>query len=103
MNIRFFTVPVAFAISAAFIGAAATPAMASSATQATCTNAPAQLRTLAASADPDKARKALSLVNTGVALCDSIDGRNEGAKKLSAAAKVLGTDMASLGATPTAQ
>jgi hypothetical protein len=103
MNIRLLTVPVAFAISAAFIGAASSPAMASSAALTTCTTAPAQLRTLAASAEPTKARKALSLVNTGVALCDSIDGRNEGAKKLASAAKVLGTDMASLGTTPTAQ
>jgi hypothetical protein len=103
MNIRFLTVPVAFAISAAFIGAASSPAIAASTDNSTCTSAPAQLRTLAASADPTKARKALSLVNTGVALCDTVGGRNEGAKKLSAAAKVLGTDMAALGTAPTAQ
>lgn len=103
MNIRFLTIPVAFAISAAFIGAAASPAVAASADYSTCTNAPAQLRTLAATADADKARKALSLVKTGVALCESVDGRNEGAKKLSSAAKVLGTDVATLGAAPTAQ
>jgi hypothetical protein len=103
MNIRFLTVPVAFAISAAFIGAAASPAYAASTDTATCSNAPAQLRTIAAKADPDAARKALQLVNTGVALCDSMGGKASGAQKLEKAAKVLGTDVASLGTAPTAQ
>ncbi len=103
MNIRFLTVPVAFAISAAFIGAAASPAAAKSTDASTCANAPAQLRTLAAKADPDTARKALQLVNTGVALCDSQGGKDSGAIKLEKAAKVLGTDTASLGTAPTAQ
>jgi hypothetical protein len=103
MNIRFLTIPVAFAISAAFIGAASSPAVAASTDNATCANAPTQLRTLAATAEPAKARKALNLVKTGVALCDSVQGRNAGAQKLEDAAKVLGTDMASLGTTPTAQ
>ena len=103
MNIRFLTVPVAFAISAAFIGAAASPAAAASTDAATCTNAPAQLRTIAAKAEPDAARKALQLVNTGVALCDTMGGKASGANKLEKAAKVLGTDTASLGTAPTAQ
>jgi len=103
MNIRFLTIPVAFAISAAFIGAAASPAVAASTDNATCENAPAQLRTLAASANPDTARKALNLVNTGVNLCDTFGGHAAGAKKLAAAAKVLGTDVATLGTAPTAQ
>jgi hypothetical protein len=103
MNIRFLTVPVAFAISAAFIGAAASPAAAASTDAATCANAPAQLRTLAAKAEPTTARKALQLVNTGVALCDSLGGKDAGAQKLQKAAKVLGTDTASLGTAPTAQ
>ena len=99
MNNRFLIVPVAFAISAAFIGAAATPAMAANA--GTCATAPAQIRTIAATAQPDQARKALNLVNVGEKLCEA-GGRNEAAKKFSAAAKVLGTDMAAL-STPAAQ
>ena len=90
MTNRYF-LPVAFAISAAFAGAAA-PALAA---DSTCVTAPAQIRTLAASAQPEQARKALSLVSTGEKLCDA-GGKNEAGKKFSAAAKVLGTDMAAL-------
>lgn len=100
MNNRFLIVPVAFAISAAFIGAAASPAMAASANA--CATAPAQLRSAAATAQPEQARKALSLVSTGEKLCEA-GGRSEASKKFSAAAKALGTDMAALSSAPTAQ
>ena len=101
MNNRFLIVPVAFAISAAFIGAAATPAMAADA--GTCVTAPAQIRTASATAQPDQVKKALNLVNVGEALCEA-GARNEANKKFSAAAKALGTDMAALTtAAPTAQ
>ena len=100
MNTRFLVIPIAFAVSAAFIGAAATPAMASE--TSTCATAPAQIRTLAATAQPDAARKALTLVATGEKLCDA-GGRYEAGKKFSAAAKVLGTDMAALKGTSVAQ
>lgn len=101
MNNRFFLAPIAFAISAAFIGAAASPAMA--AETGICATAPGQIRTVATNAAPDKARKALNLVSVGEKLCDA-GARNEAGKKFSAAAKALGTDMAALTtAAPTAQ
>lgn len=99
MNTRFLIAPIAFAISATFLGAATSPAMAAGANA--CNTAPAQIRSLAATAQPDQARKALNLVNVGEKLCEA-GGRNEAAKKFSAAAKALGTDMASLTA-PVAQ
>ena len=93
MTSRFLIVPIAFAISAAFIGAAASPAMAAG---ATCTTTPIQIRSLVStSTDADSARKALSLVNVGERLCDA-GARNEAGKKFAAAAKLLGTDLASL-------
>ncbi len=101
MNNRFLIAPIAFAISAAFVGAAASPAIAAS--SSVCKTAPAQIRTLAATAQPDQARQALTLVSTGEKLCEA-GGRNEAGKKFAAAAKLLGTDMAALGtAAPTAQ
>lgn len=100
MTNRFLIVPVAIAISAAFIGAAASPAMAA---EATCATTPAKIRTLAAGApSADNARKALTLVSVGEKLCDE-GARNEATKKFSAAAKLLGTDVASLNAAPSAQ
>ena len=64
---------------------------------------PAQIRTLATTAtDADSVRKAISLVNVGEKLCDA-GARNEAGKKFSAAAKLLGTDLASLNSAPTAQ
>lgn len=101
MNNRFLIAPIAFAISAAFIGAAASPAMAAPA--GTCTTAPAQIRSIAATAQPEQARKALNLVNIGEQLCEA-GGRSEANKKFAAAAKALGTDMAALSNTaPAAQ
>lgn len=101
MNNRFLIIPIAFAISAAVIGAAAAPAMA--AETGACATAPAQIRTVAATAQPDQARKAISLANVGQKLCDA-GARNEAGKKFAAAAKALGTDLAALNtAAPTAQ
>ncbi len=100
MNNRFLLAPIAFAISAAFIGAAASPAMA--AESKTCVTTPAQLRDIAATAQPDEQRKALSLVTIGEKLC-AAGGRSEAGKKFAAAAKLLGTDVASLGSAPSAQ
>ncbi len=101
MNTRFLIVPVAALISTVFVGAAATPAVAREAVS--CTAAPAQLRTAAATADQSTQRKVLGLVNTGEKLC-AADAKFEAGKKFAAAAKALGTDMAQLAAaTPTAQ
>ena len=100
MTNRFLIVPVAIAISAAFIGAATSPAMAA---EATCTTTPAKIRTLAVSApNAASARTALSLVSVGEKLCEE-GARNEAGKKFSAAAKLLGTDVAALNAAPSAQ
>ncbi|MFZ4110692.1 MAG: hypothetical protein ACOYKQ_09520 [Polymorphobacter sp.] len=103
MTNRTRSFPIAFAISATFIAAAATPAIAADADAGVCATAPGQIRTVAATAEADKARKALGLVNVGEKLCEA-GARNEAGKKFSAAAKVLGTDMAALtSAAPTAQ
>lgn len=91
--------PLALALGAVFMGFAVGPANA--ATLDTCTTAPAQLRTLAGSADPAKAKKAMYHVVTGEALCEARADR-EAAKKFALAAKALGTDLASL-AAPAAQ
>ena len=100
MTSRFLIVPAVIAISAAFIGAAAAPAMAA---DISCARAPTQIRTLAVTtSDADSARKALSLVNLGEKLCDA-NARSEASKKFSAAAKLLGTDLAAMNVAPTAQ
>ena len=101
MTNRLILAPLAFAISAAFIAAAAAPAMA--AETGICATAPGRIRAIATSAQPNQARKALSLVNVGEKLCEA-GARNEAGKKFSAAAQALGTDMAALtSAAPTAQ
>jgi hypothetical protein len=100
MNNRIFVLPVVIAISAAFVGAAATPAMAAEA--ATCTTTPVQIREIAAAAQPEQARKALSLVRIGEKLCDA-GARNEAGRKFAAAAKALGTDVAALNTAPVAR
>jgi hypothetical protein len=100
MTSRFLIVPVAIAISAAFIGTAAVPAVAA---ESTCTTTPGQIRTLAGTAtDAATVRKAVTLVTVGEKLCAE-GARNEAGKKFSAAAKLLGTDIASLNTAPTAQ
>lgn len=100
MNTRFLIVPAVIAISAAFIGAAAAPAMAS---ESSCDRTPGQIRSLAVtSTNADNTRKALTLVNVGEKLCDA-GARSEASKKFSAAAKLLGTDLAAMNVAPTAQ
>jgi len=100
MNTRFRIVSVAITLGAAFVGAATAPAMAA---ETTCTTTPAQIRTLAATtANAESVRKAFILVKVGEKLCDE-GARNEAGKKFSAAAKLLGTDLASLNSAPTAQ
>ncbi|KAB7648479.1 hypothetical protein [Polymorphobacter fuscus] len=90
---------LSIALGAALVGAAAAPAMAA---DSVCTRTPEQIRTLAVSASADNARKALNLVNIGEKLCDA-GARGEAGKKFSAAAKLLGTDLAAVNAAPTAQ
>ena len=93
-NRLFIIAPVALAVSAAFIGAAAAPAAAAT----VCDTAPAQLRAIAATADAAKQKKALYYVSTGVQLCDA-QSAFEAKKQFSAAAKLLGTDLATLPTT----
>lgn len=87
------------AVLAASAFAAAAPAAAA---DVSCKETPAQLRTLAASAQPDQAAKALKLVATGEKLC-AADGKYEAGKKFAAAAKTLGTELAALNTAATAQ
>jgi hypothetical protein len=90
--------PLAFAVSAAFIGAAI-PAYA--ATAATCTTTPTQLRAAASTATVDKQKAAMILIATGERLC-AADANFEAGKKFAAAAHALGVDLAALSATTTA-
>jgi hypothetical protein len=64
-----------------------------------CSATPAQLRSVAASADAATAKKALGFVSIGEKLCDQGADRAAG-KKFAAAAKALNVDLASL--TPAA-
>jgi hypothetical protein len=98
-NRIFLTAPIALAVSAAFIGAAAGPANA--ATTDICATAPTQLRTAAATASPDVAKKALHDVETGVQLCNA-KASFEAKKSFAAASKLLGVDFASLSAVTVA-
>ena len=84
---------VAAALSAASLSLLAAPAAASSAE--TCAVAPVKLRTLAASAEADTARKAERNIALGEALCDARN-RSEAAKKFNLAAKALGTELAAV-------
>jgi hypothetical protein len=101
MRISFLTLPLAVAAAAFTFGLSAGPAVATEANL--CADAPAALRSLAASADPAAARKALRDVKTGEALCEARN-RNDAARKFRTAADVLGTDLATVlaGATRTA-
>ena len=99
MNIRLIAAPLAVAASLAFLGAAAGPAAAG--TPVSCTATPAQIRTLAGTAQPEAAEKAIKLVAVGEKLC-AADAKFEAGKKFAAAAKLLGTELAALN-TPAAQ
>lgn len=92
MTFRLIAVLAASAFAAAPVAAA----------EVSCKETPAQLRTLAASAQPDQAAKALKLVSTGEKLC-AADGKYEAGKKFAAAAKTLGTELAALSTPATAQ
>jgi hypothetical protein len=87
---RMIALPLA--VAASFIAAAATPA---AATEVSCKNTPAQIRTLAATKTGEDAAKAVKLVATGEKLC-AADAKFEAGKKFSAAAKLLGTELAAL-------
>ena len=88
---RAIKLTVAAAISAASLSVLAAPVLASDAD--TCAVAPVKLRTLAASAQPEAARKAERNIALGEALCDARN-RSEAAKKFNLAAKSLGTELA---------
>jgi hypothetical protein len=87
----------AVAVSAASLALSAGPAVAGS---EACTVAPAKLRTLAASANGDAAKKAERNIALGEALCDARN-RSEAAKKFNLAAKALGTELATVLASDT--
>ncbi|WP_439532894.1 hypothetical protein [Polymorphobacter sp.] len=77
------------------------PALAADTTS--CASAPGVLRQAAATADAAKADKALRLVAVGEKLC-AAGGRGEAAKKFTAAARALDTDLATIPANaPSAQ
>lgn len=88
---------IALAITAAAI--AATPAAAAS---INCATTPAQIRTLAQTKGGEDAVKAIKLVTLGEKLC-AADAKYEAGKKFSAAAKALGTDLASLSTATSGQ
>ncbi len=67
-----------------------------------CKSTPSAIRSAAASAQPEQAKKALKLVSVGEKLCEA-GGRGEAVKKFSAAAMALGTDLAALSTGVTAQ
>lgn len=97
MFTRFFiAAPIAIAVSAAFIGAAAGPARAAP-SPTMCVDAPGQLRAASSTAPIDAQKHAAMLITTGEHLC--ADRANvEAAKKFAAAARALNLDMATLSA-----
>jgi hypothetical protein len=94
---RAIMLTLAVAVSASTLAFTAAPAVA---TAETCAAAPTKLRTLAASADADAARKAERNIALGEALCDARN-RAEAVKKFNLAAKALGTELATVMATTT--
>jgi hypothetical protein len=95
---RAIMLTLAAAVSFASLSFVAAPAVAADAE--TCAAAPTKLRTLAASAEADVARKAERNIALGEALCDARN-RSEAAKKFNLAAKSLGTELAAVLATQT--
>lgn len=87
-----------FALPLAALALMSVPAAAAS---VSCQQTPAQIRILAQAKGGDDAAKALKLVATGEKLC-AADAKFEAGKKFSAAAKLLGTELAALSA-PAAQ
>lgn len=85
---RFLAIaPLAVAVAFAAPAAARAPV--------SCTQTPAQIRTLAEAKGGEEATKALKLVVTGEKLC-AADAKFEAGKKFAAAAKLLGTELAAL-------
>jgi hypothetical protein len=87
-----YIAPLALIVSTVVVGAAASPAVAGT---ATCVATPAKVRAAAATAQPEQQKKALQLVSMGEKLCAE-NSDFEASKKFAAAAKALGTDVASL-------
>jgi len=79
-------------IAALAAGFAAAPALAN---DKACETTPAQLRTIASTADASTARNALRHIATGEKLCEAGNERQAG-KKFVAAMKLLNVDSASL-------
>jgi hypothetical protein len=98
-TMRAFMLTLAAAVSAASLSFVAAPAFAAGDAQ-TCSVAPVKLRTLAAGADAETARKAERNIALGEALCDARN-RSEAAKKFNLAAKSLGTELATVMSTET--
>lgn len=98
MYARLIAAPIAFAVSLAFLGTASSPAVAST---SECAATAAQLRTVAATAEPGKARKALANIRTGEALC-AADASFEANRKFRLAAAALGIDKDQLAAATSA-
>lgn len=86
--------PLALAISAAFIGAAAGPAFAAT-SPTMCATIPGQLRAASSTAPIAAQQRAAILITTGEHLCAD-RARDEAAKKFAAAARALDLDMAAL-------
>jgi hypothetical protein len=81
-----FAAPLAFAVSAVFLGATVSPAYAS---EAACQAMPQNIRQIAATADQKVARKALGYTRTGEMLCEAGNER-AAQKKFETAYKTLG-------------
>jgi hypothetical protein len=90
------TVPAAFLIAGLFVAAPA------AAQGETCATTPAQIRTVAATADAETAKRALRYVSVGEKLCDAGNQRAAG-KKFAAAMKALNVESASLPAAVAAK
>ena len=91
INRLVYIAPIAIAVSAAFIGAAAAPAMAASSN--VCATAPAQLRAAAVNADASLQQKALYYVKSGESLC-AANADFAAKQDFARAAKLLKTDLA---------
>ena len=89
MRRLFVATPAALALTAGLFLAA--PAVADE----TCATTPAQLRTVAASADASVAKRALGYISIGEKLCEAGNERAAN-KKFAAAMKTLNVDAASL-------
>ena len=96
---RIIALPLAILAAVTFVGAAASPAAAA---PVNCSATPAQIRTLANAKGGDVAAKVTMLVATGEKLC-AADAKYEAGKKFAAAAKLLGTDLASLSTATSGQ